>query len=915
MTNNNSFLVRFSQGTGRNLGKATNLTKSWKNFKNLFRKPDRSSERLKDYLKLPDKEQSHLKGRNGWFYRTQIEGKSRNRKSGLPSDLVTLDFDYATPELLQALIKGKIMPEWEWFLQTSRRHTPENPRFRLFIALAEPVTNELYNAVSRIVASYFDPEMVNVDKVSFRPAQMMYMPTASADSEFVFHENEGELVDWSELLDTFELTRGDWRDVTKLPKCPNEQLRETAEKMEDPAQKPGIVGDFCRAYDIFEAIAAFELPYEAVDDGSPDPRFTYMGGTTYNGAIVYDDGKFLYSHHGSDPVADMEVNAFDLVRLHKFGDLDDADEIDKKITQRASWKAMVELCRGDKKFKAEQVKSRYDLSAMNEDFEDMPEDTSDDFEEAHTDDEDDEDDFADIDLPPEAHAPTPSRSEVPTDDERVVGLGEGHSVFTRKKRGKPDKDWMQGLALTQDGFIQSNLPNVTQILDNDMRTRNALALNEHMQEIVLIRPLRVGLPFVPDYEVRDQVNGDLWVDGMTAATRTFMEAENGPGKRGYGFKPSDRDMKAGLTNMSRQAAFHPIQQYLNFCADRYGANSSLSAKSRVESLWTRYLGSPDDSYHRDTALKFMVACVARAFEPGHKFDYSPIMHGAQGVGKSTFVAILAQHWYGELSADFSNHQKLVEQMQGCWIMELPELSSITRGQIEDVKAFISGTGTKARLAYNARAEKYLRQTCFIGSTNDTEFLIDSTGNRRWWPIEVMIAAIDLEALRAEVDLLWGAAVLMYREMRAAQPEGYLPLFLSDPESRARAEEMQEEVRVETDVDLTAAQIFAFTEQMIEPAGYDDFSDSSVQRQHRSKVCVAQLRDELDLPSTIAPNWGRVAGKALKKIGWHAAYPTDFPPYGKQRVYTPSVEVMNRWAREWREKNPKNDDEDDFNDLV
>lgn len=915
MTKNDSFIIRFSEGTGRNFGKATNVTKMWKNFKKIFAKPVRTSERFSDYLKLPDKEQSHLKAVNGWLYRTGIEGKSRNRNSGMPSDLISADFDYATPEFFAAILNGEIMGNVEFMLHTSRRHTPENPRFRLFIPLSEPIPNDFYNAASRIILKQFDPEMTNVDKVSFRPAQMMFKPTASADSEFVFYENEGEIMDWNAELEDFELTTGDWRDVTQLPTVPKENLRETSEKMEDPTLKPGIVGDFCRAYDIFQAIEAFDLPYTPVDDGSPEPRFTYEGGTTYNGAIVYDEGLYLYSHHGSDPCADMEVNAFDLVRLHKFDKLDDTDEMDKPITKRASWKAMVDLCRNDAKFKAEQVKSRYDVAAMEEDFSDMPEDTSSDFEEPTTGEEGDADDDDFNDIPPEAHTPTPSSSGVPTDEDRVVGLGEGTSVFTRKNRGRPGKDWMNDLALTQDGFIQSNLPNVTQILDNDMRTRNALALNEHMQEIVLIRPLKVGLPFVPDYPVRDSVNGDLWVDGMTAAARTFMEAENGPGKKGYGFKPSDRDMKAGLINMSRQAAFHPIQQYLNFCADRYDENSDVPAQTRVESLWSRYLGSTDDSYHRDTALKFMVACVARAFEPGHKFDYSPIMHGAQGVGKSTFVAVLAQHWYGELSADFSNHQKLVEQMQGCWIMELPELSSITRGQIEDTKAFISGTGTKTRLAYNARSEKYLRQTCFIGSTNDTEFLIDSTGNRRWWPIEVLIQAIDLDALRAEVDLLWGAATLLYREMRAAQPEGYLPLYLSDPESRARAEEMQEEVRVETDVDLMASELADFLDMKVEPEGtgdYDDMDpDNPVQRHHRTRVCMAQIKAFLDVPKTTAPTWARTVGKALRKLGWEPKGPEHFPGYGKPKVYKPTATTRGHWMKKEMAEVEKRD----LNDLV
>lgn len=97
MPTSDTFVVRFSTGTGRNFGKAKNAYKSLKNFRDMFRKPVYTSERMKDFLKLPDKDQAHLKSVDGWFYRTQVSGPMRNRGSGLPSDMVTLDFDYATP--------------------------------------------------------------------------------------------------------------------------------------------------------------------------------------------------------------------------------------------------------------------------------------------------------------------------------------------------------------------------------------------------------------------------------------------------------------------------------------------------------------------------------------------------------------------------------------------------------------------------------------------------------------------------------------------------------------------------------------------------------------------------------------------------------------------------------------------------
>ena len=274
--NNESFVVRYSYGAGRNFGKAKNTSKSLKSFRLLFKNPTVTNERFKDYLRLPEKDQGHLKSIAGWFYRTQVDGKVRNRGSGLPSDLLSFDFDYATPEFLQTLTDGGVMTGYEWFLHTSRRHTDEKPRFRLFVFLSEPVPNDLYGPVSRIIAQKFDPDMIHVDKVSFRPAQMMFMPTISKDGDFVFHENNGELLDWSEALDTYELTKGDWRDITQLPQADGENAREVLEKAEDPTEKPGIVGNFCRAYDVEAAIEARGLKAgvgQGLDQGRHvDPR-------------------------------------------------------------------------------------------------------------------------------------------------------------------------------------------------------------------------------------------------------------------------------------------------------------------------------------------------------------------------------------------------------------------------------------------------------------------------------------------------------------------------------------------------------------------------------------------------------------------------------------------------------------------
>lgn len=881
---NDNFVVRFSTGTGRNFGKAKNTSKSLKSFRNLFRKPVVTNERMKDFLKLPDKDQAHLKSIGGWFYRTQVDGPVRNRGSGLPSDMVTLDFDYATPEFLESLLEGEVMTEWEWFLHTSRRHTSEKPRFRLFVFLSDPVPNDLYSPVSRIVAQHFDPDMVHVDKVSFRPAQMMFMPTTSKDGEFIFHENNGDLLDWSEMLDIYEATKGDWRDITQLPQVEGENAREVAEKAEDPTEKKGVVGDFCRAYNVMEAIDAFELPYEEVDGHSGKIRYTYLGGTTTNGAEVQDDGLFLYSHHGSDPCSDMLVNAFDLVRIHKFGDKDEKfDPEGKAMHQRPSFKAMVEHLEHDAKYKAQVVKSRYDLDAINEDFDDAMEYLGEEPEY------DDDDEIAAL------VGAAPEREEEETVEVRRDDAADiGPRKLRRKKKRPPPKDWIQSLQLTQDGIIIANAPNVAKIIQNDKRTRDSVEFNEFTERLVTRHPLRTRMDFVPEFFVADPVNGDCWEDIHDIAVRSMIESENGPGKTGYGFKVSDRDMVAGVELAARQSCFHPVREYLE--------SLDPAPRSVAERLFIDYMGCPDTPYHREAAKLFLLGAVARVYEPGHKFDFVPILAGAQGKRKSTFCRILACDWAGELKANFSDENKLVEQMNGSWIMEMPELGSISRSQVEDVKAFVSATESNVRLAWARRSKVYKRQCVFIGSTNDDQYLIDTTGNRRFWPIKVEVSMIDTDRLLRERDRIWGAAVAIYKEMRAAQPEGHLYLDFTDPEAVAEATDLQEEARAMTEVDHYAALIQPYLDKKVSGLGPNEDADfeSSNNLHHRPFVAITELWTEaLEQNNRSTQLDQRALRNALKMCGWKASPKTRHHPlYGKSvRVYVPGESQLKRWAEQ------------------
>lgn len=362
--------LKIANGT-TNLGKVKNQVLTWKDLVKKLSDPTVTKEALKQYLKLPKERQDQLKNVNGYWIGGHCDGGRRATAAIQWRYVITFDIDDAPADIVERLELGLTgLSGYEWAAHSTRKHTPDKPRLRITIPLAKPLDADRYMPAARIVAALLDSTMDMVDDVSFRVAQMMYWPSHSADSEFVFIHNRGVLLDAQAVLDAF----GDWRDFTKLPFSEKQgQKRPSAKKAEDPTTKPGIIGAFCRAYDVEVAIRVF-LPdvYAPGNMQSGKPRYSFIGGSTTNGAVVEDGGLFLYSYHSTDPCSDRLVNAWDLVRIHLFGSLDgDKPEDEVSPGKRASFKRMVEHVSRD-----ERVLSEFtDLASAFEDLEpEEPED-------------------------------------------------------------------------------------------------------------------------------------------------------------------------------------------------------------------------------------------------------------------------------------------------------------------------------------------------------------------------------------------------------------------------------------------------------------------------------------------------------------------------------------------------------------
>ena len=181
---------------------------------------------------------------------------------------------------------------------------------------------------------------------------------------------------------------------------------------------------------------------------------------------------------------------------------------------------------------------------------------------------------------------------------------------------------------------------------------------------------------------------------------------------------------------------------------------------RLDHWLSRYCGAEDNIYVREVARCWLLGAVTRAYQPGTQFDHCLIFEGPQGSGKSSAIRILSNGWFTELES-FTGKESAEVLAGGVWLVELSELDGMKKSDVESVKRFITTLTDRYRPAYGRHVVSIPRSCVFAGSTNETSYLRDSTGNRRFWPIKC--ADINLEQLRADRDVLIAEAVHRYKQ--------------------------------------------------------------------------------------------------------------------------------------------------------
>ena len=741
--------IIISIGNSRKSTKWPPSTMWWSELVERLHTPVRGTELLSQYLALPKGKQDELKDVGGFVAGT-LMGNRRKANAVTGRDVLTLDLDNIPAGGTADVIRRLESLECGYCVYSTRKHHEAAPRLRVLLPLYRTCTADEYEPLARMMAKFIGIELC--DPSTFEASRLMYWPSCCSDSTYIYHAADKPMLDVGGVLGQY----ADWHNVAEWPQVPGteQQYVKLAQKQGDPLDKSGVVGAFCKTYDIYRAMDDL-LPsvYEPTDIPG---RYTYTGGSTTGGAVIYDDGRFLYSHHATDPCSGRLVNAFDLVRLHKFSDQDDDAAPGTPTNRLPSFTQMCQLAAADAAVSTLLNTERYEAAVAS-------------FEAA---------------------------------DEADVKSVEDLMALLKK-------NYTTGLpAKTTD--------NVLLILEHDPLLKGKLAFDEFAN-----RGLAMGsLPW-DGRKGRRQ-----WTDTDDAGLRHYVE-------KVYDIAGKERILDATQLCAFKHR-FNTVQDYLT--------QLHWDGVKRLDTLLIDYLGAADNVYTRAVSRKSLAAAVARAMQPGIKYDYMPILSGPQGVGKSTFLNKLGKEWFSDSLQTFEGKEAR-EMVQGTWINEICELNGMSRSEITAVKQFLSQQEDIYREPYGRRTNLFPRRCVFFGTTNDTEYLRDRTGNRRFWPVDVRVQA-PIKSIWAEldteVDQIWAEAFITWQT-------GELLDLKGDAESIAHK---QQESHMESNA--KEGIVREFLERLI-PSDWDTrdisarrlfwsggFTHSGEELIPRTRVCAAEL---------------------------------------------------------------------------
>ena len=237
-----------------------------------------------------------------------------------------------------------------------------------------------------------------------------------------------------------------------------------------------------------------------------------------------------------------------------------------------------------------------------------------------------------------------------------------------------------------------------------------------------------------------------WTDADEAHSMQYIESA-------FGIYSKDKHA-AALRILFQERSYNPLIEIVDGIV--------WDGEPRCEHFLAKWGNVVDSPYTREVSRLIFAGGIHRLYEPGCKFEDVPILMGDQGCGKSTLIRYLAinDDYFGELK--IMEGQQAIEDLSGKWIMEIPEMSAFTKAKDQEaIKAFVSRQRDSYRKPYDRNTTELYRRCTFVATSNDRNPLVDKTGNRRWYPVEVRSNGYDIfdkeDEIREYILQCWGEA--------------------------------------------------------------------------------------------------------------------------------------------------------------
>jgi predicted P-loop ATPase len=334
-----------------------------------------------------------------------------------------------------------------------------------------------------------------------------------------------------------------------------------------------------------------------------------------------------------------------------------------------------------------------------------------------------------------------------------------------KSAEKPRPSWLVGAVTDERGRITPNVANILLALRRAPELMDAFSFDDMAKLDILCR----RLPLVEGAQHAKEIYPRPLRDDDITRTQEWLQRQGMPK---IGFQVTHQ----AIEERARELLFHPVRDYLNGLA--------WDKKPRVEIWLSYYLGAEPSPYVSGIGRMFLVAMVARIYEPGCKADYMPVLEGEQGGLKSTACQIIGGKWFSD-SLPPIGRKDASEHLRDKWLIEIGELSAIDRADIEALKLFITRREERYRPSYGRKEVIEPRQCVFVGTTNKSAYLKDETGGRRFWPVKT--GQIDIDALSTDRDQLLAEAVHRYRTGEKWWPAEEFERALIKPQQEIRYE--------------------------------------------------------------------------------------------------------------------------------